>query len=162
MRRFMWESGGILDPTDYLKWLALHGDALPPGARSYARHPSHFDYYAFRVGEEPLGPGTPLCPKDLLLHRVSWSGEQDTVELKLMFPGYDPETVGTFDLTIVYNDVERFHLDHRLNAPKRMPIQLGGLMADEVATGSVGVVHYLDFECGTVTVACADMTGIWR
>jgi hypothetical protein len=162
MRRFKWESTEALDPTGYMQWLASHGGELPPGAQAFASHPSHFDYSAFRVGDEPLEPGTPLCPKDLLLHRVAWSGDQDSVHLHLMFPGYVPEVVGAFDLTLVYRNVDRFHLEHLLDAPTRVPIQLGGLMSDEVALSDAGVVHYLDFECGSVTVSGEDLVATWR
>jgi hypothetical protein len=162
MRRFKWESGEDLDPSVYIEWLVQRGDELPPGALAYVSHPNHFDYYAFRVGDEPLEPGTPLCPKDLLLHEVIWSGGRDCVELRLMFPGYDPETIGGFDLTIVYRNVLRFHLDHHRDAPRRVPVQLGGLMSDEVTPAGLGVVHYLDFECGSVVVVGDDLTATWR
>lgn len=162
MRRFTWEPGEVLDPTEYQKWLAVHGGDLPPGARVFVSHASHFDYHAYRVGAELLKPGTPLCPKDLLLQRVSWSGERNRLVLELMFPGYDRDAIGTFDLTIAYRDVVRFHLDQHRGAPNRSPIQLGGLMADEVASGDDGVVHYLDFECGSVTIVGADFVGTWR
>jgi hypothetical protein len=162
MRRFVWELERALDPADYMQWLDDHGSDLPPGARAYAAHPSHFDYYAFRVGDELLDPGTPLCPKDLLLQSASWSGEKDTLVLELMFPGYDPALVGAFDLTIVYSDVRRFSLEHQPCTPLRVPIQLGGLMSDEVAPDHAGFVHYIDFECGSVTVVGSDLTATWR
>ena len=162
VRRFRWESGEVLDPSGYIEWLARHGDELPPGALAFVRHPSHFDYGAFRVGDEDLEPGTPLCTKDLLLHRLTWSGEADDLELHLMFPGYDPEAIGAFDLTIAYRNVRRFRLDHRSDTPRRKPVQLGGLMSDEVALSGPGIVHYLDFECGSVIVASEDLAGTWR
>ncbi len=145
-----------------MEWLALHGDELPPGALAFVRNPSHFDYRAFRVGDEHLEPGTPLCPKDLLLHRLTWSGEADILELHLMFPGYDPEAIGAFDLTIVYRNVRQFRLDHSSDALSRKPVQLGGLMSDEVAPSEPGIVHYLDFECGSVIVGSEDLDASWR
>ena len=150
------------DAGPYVEWLTNHAAELPPGARAFATHPTHYDYYAYRTRDEDLPPGSPLCTKDLLLADVSVSDHDGPrVELRLAFPGFDPLLVG-YDLVLAYDAVTELSISARLDGPHREGMRMSHLLIDEVAPTPTGICHELGFATGAVKVCAADLRATWR
>ena len=67
------ESGYFLDPRPYLAQLDQLRDLLPPGARSFADEPGHYDFSSTK------------CIKDLALSEAVVRDAQDRVYVELHF-----------------------------------------------------------------------------
>jgi hypothetical protein len=106
MRYAIWERNEdrhVLDPGSYVEWLKHHADELPPGARAFATSATHYNYHAYKTRGEDLPPGSALCTKDLLLRSAELLPEEDLyVELRFLFPGFELDEVGKFDLVLRY------------------------------------------------------------
>jgi len=136
---------------------------LPDGARRFATHPSHYDYYAYRTLDSDLPPESPLCTKDLLLRSAEVApAEELGLVLSFLYPGFEFADVGSFDLVLRYRHVTRFTIEESEGHPRRVPSGLSHLMMDEVVPQGDGIIHHLVFEHGAVTVIAADVEAIWR
>ena len=166
MRYAIWESNEdrhVFDPGPYVGWLKHHADELPPGARAFATSATHYDYYAYRTRDEDVPPGSALCTKDLLLRSVDLLPEEElSVELCFLFPGFELEEVGTFDLVLHYLGVARFEIVETQGHPRRVPSGLSHLMIDEVVPANDGILHEIAVEFGTVIGEAMDLVAVWR
>ena len=152
-----------IDPGPYLAALGSFAEQLPPGARSFADYPEHYDYGAYRRGaDDERPPGTPFCTKDLKLRTLVVETPIRGVEMtaKFAFPGDHAPA----DLTIRYLDVGELSLVDATGSaePIARSTRLGRLMIDEVVPDDVGAAHFMDFEWGSLVVRCADLRAEWR
>lgn len=152
-----------IDPGPYLAALGSFADQLPPGARSFAEFPEHYDYRAFRQGPGDIRPsGTAYCTKDLKLLTLAAEAPKQglVVSASLAFPGDHSAA----DLTIRYLDVHELSLVDATGPaePVARSTRLGRLMMDEVVPDDAGAVHFMDFEWGSLVVRCSDLHATWR
>ncbi|WP_344163140.1 hypothetical protein [Nocardiopsis rhodophaea] len=117
---------------------------LPAGARAYAAHPGHYDYYASN------------CVKDLKLSRVEIPHDHDD-GLRIRFaPNPFKHDVG---LTVTYRAVMSFTVE---NHDGTELVGLGDVMLDEVLPHPDGCSHETTFIGGRITVACSDLVAEWK
>jgi hypothetical protein len=153
---------GEWDHRPLLDALSMISVALPPGARAFVSDPAHFDFRRYRVGEEELPNGTPLCPKDLLLMGVGLScpGLGAIIEARYTYPGYP---IDRPDLLIRYTGVRQFTFED-LSGVGSAPggARLGRWIVDEVVPIAGGVRHRIEFEDGALTIESSELEGHWR
>jgi hypothetical protein len=137
---------GVISPADYLDHLASFVEALPPGARSFATDPDHYDFYAKR------------CVKDLRLDLVHFGDptvdDGAEIELRLRHNCWKHEE----DLVIRYTGVSDFEVDAP-GGPDWTNLQ--SVILDEILPTERGCTHEIAFRPGTLTVTCRDLTASW-
>ncbi|WP_169736329.1 hypothetical protein [Promicromonospora kroppenstedtii] len=136
------DGGTMTDVRPYLAWLEQHADELPPGARTFALHPEHYDF------------SHQWCPRSASFDRMSTRHTDDGVEVVLVLAAWGeapPEFV------VRYHGVSHIELDGDQDDDMR-----SNLMADELLPHADGVSHELEFTNRTITVVARDLTAGWR
>ncbi|MFI2363008.1 hypothetical protein [Promicromonospora sp. NPDC019610] len=136
------DGGTTTDIRPYLEWLSKLADELPPGARSFALDPEHYD---FSHG---------WSPRSASFDRMSTRSTDDGVEVTLVLAawgGAPPEFV------VRYHGVSHVEMDGVHGGRPR-----SGLLVDELLPHADGVSHELEFTDRTITVVARDLTAGWR
>ncbi|QHT56144.1 hypothetical protein GXP71_08665 [Cellulomonas sp. H30R-01] len=133
--------GTWTDPGPYLRWLAEHGDALPPGARAFARHPEHYDF------------SHQWCPRGATFDRLAMRHTDAGVTATLVLAGAGRAAP---QFVLRYEGVVRVEVDGDHGGLPR-----SDLLVDELLPHDDGVSHELAFIAGTVTVVARDLTAGW-
>ncbi|MCQ4195750.1 hypothetical protein [Streptomyces parvulus] len=132
---------GVLDPTRYLDHLPSMSGDLPPGARTFATDPDHYDFRSRR------------CVKDLRLQAVRGaSGEEMEIEFQHNCWKHDQ------DLLIRYAGVSCFIID---SADEDREADLGTVILDEILPHRDGCSHEIACWDGTLTLVSHDLQAIW-
>ncbi|MET8973991.1 hypothetical protein ABZX85_00065 [Streptomyces sp. NPDC004539] len=141
-----WDSTGFrLDPTAYLAALpGLHA-CLPPGARSFATDPGHYDI-----------PGATRCVKDLELADIRLATDKSGGLVLEFAPNPWKHDTG---LRISYSGVRHFSVDYG-HAIDWMPADT--VLLDEILPNDDGCVHEIALTDATITVRCADLRATWE
>lgn len=141
------ESHGFhLNPRAYLEELPGFQDDLPPGARSFALDPGHYD----------LGAGNSRCVKDLELARLDLATDKSG-RLTLEFgPNPWKHDAG---LRIDYSGVRHLGVDYHHS--------IDWMLADTVLLDEIlpadggGCTHEIALTDAVVTVRCEDFRATW-
>lgn len=135
------ELSGVLDSSRYLEKLSSISGDLPPGARAFATHADHYDFYSRR------------CVKDLKLLAVRGvGGEEMEVEFQHNCWKHDS------DLVIRYLGVSSFVIDTACNGQET---DLGAVILDEILPHRDGCSHEIACRDGTLTIVCRDLQAVW-
>jgi hypothetical protein len=137
------ELTGVLDPGPYLELLPALSTSLPPGARTFATDPCHYDFVGRR------------CVKDLTLHQATFLHEGQALDLHLRHNCWKHEE----DLVIRYAGVTAVRISTP-NEPSTWD-KLGTLILDEILPHDQGCSHEMAFRPGSVIVTCNDITATW-
>ncbi|WP_327718061.1 hypothetical protein OG381_23645 [Streptomyces sp. NBC_00490] len=132
------------DPSPYVAKLSEILPKLPPGARSFASHPEHYDFSA------------PRCVKDLRPQELpSAADDLGHYELRFAWSGCESDV-----LTIRYKGVSSVHITSDDGGPVELS-DYNSVRLDEVLPHEAGCSHELRLTTGTVRVECADLTASW-
>jgi len=132
---------GIIDPRPYLARLPELAEALPPGARAFARDPGHYDFSGRR------------CVKDLRPLHLRRIGDEE-IEIRFGHNCWKHDE----DLVVRYLGVSRFQVDV-LDVCDMAA--LGDVILDEVLPYEGGCTHEVVCRPGTLVVACRDLVAEW-
>jgi hypothetical protein len=134
-----------LDPGEYLSLLPRFSSDLPPGARSFAEDPGHYDFYGR------------WCVKDLTVREITYGDNGDEITFEIRFAPNPLKHDGP--LTIRYSDVANAQID----VGKKPPVgeRLGSVALDEILPHRHGCSHEIAFHAGTITIVCGDLRAMW-
>ncbi|MEV3910899.1 hypothetical protein [Streptomyces canus] len=132
------------DPSPYIAKLSEILPKLPPGARTFASHPEHYDFSAPRCVKDLRPQELPSAADDLGHYelRFAWSGGESDV------------------LTIRYRGVSSVQITSDDGGPVELS-DYNSVRLDEVLPHEAGCSHELRLTTGTVRVECADLTASW-
>lgn len=142
----VWDDGGFyLDPRAYLAELPRLRAGLPPGARSFATDPGHYDV-----------AGATRCVKDLELAGIHPATDK-TGGLVLDFaPNAFKHHSG---LRISYSGVRHFSIDHQHSIDW---MNVDTVLLDEILPGEDGgCLHEIALTDASITVRCEDLRAVW-
>ncbi|MFB0616112.1 hypothetical protein [Streptomyces sp. AGS-58] len=142
----VWDDGGFyVDPTAYLAELPRLGASLPPGARSFANDPGHYDI-----------AGAARCVKDLELAGVHLATDKSGGLVLDFAPNKFKHDSG---LRINYSGVKHFSIDyqHSIDWMSADTVLLDEILPDE----DDGCLHEIELTDATITVRCADLHAEW-
>ncbi|MFJ4581159.1 hypothetical protein [Streptomyces echinatus] len=142
----VWDDAGFfVDPRAYLAELPRLRTALPPGARSFATDPGHYDI-----------AGAARCVKDLELAGIHLTTDKSGGLVLDFAPNRFKHDAG---LRISYSGVTHFSVDygHCIDWMRADTVLL-----DEILPGEDGgCVHEIALTDASVTVRCADLRAVW-
>lgn len=128
-------TGNFLDPGPYQDLLPTLVHALPPGARTFAADPDHYDFAGRR------------CVKDLTLDTVLRGDGWLHLGFRHNCWKHDE------DLSIRYVDVDTVALPDWTG--------FGAVTLDEVLPHPHGCSHEIGFLGGTLTIVSSDLVATW-
>ncbi|MCS0601184.1 hypothetical protein NX794_08060 [Streptomyces sp. LP11] len=143
----VWDDGGFeVDPTAYLAELPRLGPDLPPGARSFATDPGHYDI-----------AGATRCVKDLELAQVHVTTDKSGGLVLDFTPNQFKHDSG---LRISYSGVTHFSIDYE-NSIDWMSAD--AVLLDEILPEEDGGCrHEIALTDASITVRCADLQAVWE
>jgi hypothetical protein len=137
------DTGNLINPLIYLDQLTDLAPQLPPGARTFATDPDHYDF----VGER--------CVKDLRIQTLRFGSDDDgaTFEVHFRHNCWKHEE----DLRITYRGLSSLRMD---NDPQD---KWGGqvVILDEILPHEHGCSHEIECHTGTLTVVAEDLEAVW-
>lgn len=143
VRRESRPGGYWLDPRPYLELLPEIIDALPPGARAFAKNVEH---YEFNSGQ---------CIKDLRFSSMAVDDATRRVSVKFAPHPFKHAT----GLEITYTDVTSLSVDREGADGIGW---LGTLLLDKVLPVDEGVSHEVKLSCGSIRVISSDLEARWQ
>ncbi|GAB1336897.1 hypothetical protein ACE1SV_34870 [Streptomyces sp. E-15] len=135
------EGGFYLDPRAYMDELPRLCAALPPGARSFATDPGHYDI-----------AGATHCVKDLGLAGIHFATDGSGGLLLDFAPNRFKHDSG---LRISYSGVTHFSVD--TDSLSINPVLLDEILPEEGG----GCLHEIALINASITVRCADLQAVW-
>lgn len=142
----VWDDGGFsVDPRAYLAELPHLRAALPPGARSFATDPGHYDIAA-----------ATRCVKDLELAGIHVATDKSGGLVLKFAPNKFKHDCG---LRINYSGVTHFSIDyeHSIDWMSVDTVLLDEILPDEDA----GCLHEIALTDASITVRCEDLQAVW-
>ncbi|SDI53201.1 hypothetical protein SAMN05421505_1647 [Sinosporangium album] len=137
--------GYLHDPQPYLDALPRFIAQLPPGARSYASAPGHYDFSSHE------------CVKDLTFGHFSLKDTDGQMSLEVYF---EPnEWKHERGLLISYPDVQTIRIETR--DKDQSAKRLGSVQLDEVLPREFGLIHEFAFTGGTMIICATDLYAAW-
>ncbi|MER7812881.1 hypothetical protein [Streptomyces sp900116325] len=132
------------DPSPYVARLPELLPALPPGARTFASHPEHYDFSA------------PHCVKDLKPRSLPPTTDSaGRYEIRFTWPGCRDDV-----LTIRYSSVRSVEIAGDDGGPIELS-DFNTVRLDEVLPHEAGCSHELRLTTSTVRIICGDLTAEW-
>jgi hypothetical protein len=142
----VWDDGGFsVDPVAYLAELPRLSADLPPGARSFATDPGHYDI-----------AGATRCVKDLELAGVHLATDKSGGLVLDFAPNRFKHDSG---LRISYSGVTHFSVDYgrSIDWMRADTVLLDEILPDEDG----GCRHEIALTDAAITVRCADLRAVW-
>ncbi|MFF7597326.1 hypothetical protein [Streptomyces mirabilis] len=142
----VWDDGGFsVDPGAYLAELPRLGADLPPGARSFATDPGHYDI-----------AGATRCVKDLELAGVHLATDKSGSLVLDFAPNKFKHDSG---LRISYSGVTHFSVDyeHSIDWMLVDAVLLDEILPDEDG----GCTHEIALTDASILVRCRDLEAVW-
>ncbi|MFG2354803.1 hypothetical protein [Streptomyces sp. NPDC048521] len=142
----VWDDGGFyVDARAYLAELPRLRAHLPPGARSFATDPGHYDI-----------AGATRCVKDLELAGVHLATDKSGSLVLDLAPNKFKHDSG---LRISYSGVTHFSIDHG-HSIDWMPVDT--VLLDEILPDeNGGCLHEIALTDASITVRCEDLRAVW-
>ncbi|GAB2553886.1 hypothetical protein [Kribbella endophytica] len=146
------DGGYFLDPRAYIKELKTVAPHLPPGARTFAEDPEHYDLSALR------------CIKDLRLFSMEILDGNGALSLQISF---SPNKF-THDSGLVIRYAGMVNLSIEASQEDLLgevwpeTRRLGDVQLDEILPQGAGCLHEIGFTGGTIRVVSADLVAEWR
>ncbi|BCM66044.1 MULTISPECIES: hypothetical protein [Streptomyces] len=139
------DHGFLVDASAYLAELPRLGNALPPGARSFATDPGHYDI-----------AGAGRCVKDLELAGIHLATDKSGGLVLDFAPNRFKHDSG---LRITYARVTHFSVDyeHSIDWMAVDTVLLDEILPDE----NGGCVHEIALTDAVITVRCEDLQAVW-
>lgn len=137
---------GVISAQTYLRLLPQMAPGLPPGARTFATDPQHYDFYSRR------------CVKDLTIDDLSVRDGDDgrlTIEVAFGHNCWKHEE----NLLITYSGVSTYEVrseDGTSGWKNLKPVIL-----DEVLPHDLGCSHEIACLAGTLTIVSTDLAASW-
>jgi hypothetical protein len=142
----VWDDGGFfVDPGAYLAELPRLRADLPPGARSFATDPGHYDI-----------AGATRCVKDLELAGVHLATDKSGGLVLDFAPNKFKHDSG---LRITYSGVTHFSVDyeHSIDWMLVDTVLLDEILPDEDG----GCTHEIALTDASILVRCRDLEAVW-
>ncbi|MFI9247216.1 hypothetical protein ACIGXF_32615 [Streptomyces sp. NPDC053086] len=142
----VWDDGGFyVDPSAYLAELPRLRADLPPGARSFATDPGHYDI-----------AGATRCVKDLALAGVHLAIDKSGGLVLDFAPNRFKHDAG---LRISYSGVTHFAITYEHSIDW---MSVDTVLLDEILPAeNGGCRHEIALTDATITVHCGDLRAVW-
>lgn len=142
----VWDDGGFsVDPGAYLAELPRLRADLPPGARSFATDPGHYDI-----------AGATRCVKDLELAGVHPATDKSGLLVLDFAPNQFKHDSG---LRISYSRVTHFSVDYEHSIDWML---VDTVLLDEILPAEDGgCTHEIALTDASITVRCKDLEAVW-
>ena len=138
--------GFSLDPSSYLDELPKLHEKLPPGARTFACDPAHYD----------MGHGNMRCVKDLELAGIHLAMDKSGGLVLEFAPNVSKHDCG---LRISYSGVRHFSIDYEHSIDW---MRVDTVLLDEILPNEDGgCVHEIALTDASITVQCQDLEAVW-
>ncbi|GHH24406.1 hypothetical protein [Streptomyces rubradiris] len=141
-----WDDGGFhVDASAYLAELPRLRAGLPPGARTFATDPGHYDI-----------PGATRCVKDLELAGIHLATDKSGGLVLDFAPNAFKHDFG---LRISYSGVRHFAIDydHSIDWMSVDTVLLDEILPD----GNGGCRHEIALTDASITIQCEDLRAVW-